>query len=183
MTKLNNKQAAVLANAANRPDGCLMPLPEGMSLDGGALTTMLRALERRGLTECSPDDNTWTITAAGRTAVAAETGSEADKRKDERAAPQNESAIAGKGNCNSTPGSLFRAGTRQAQLVDLLQRDEGAEIDEMMQLTGWQSHSVRGADRLPQAWDRNHPNEGRQRRQCLSGSVASRSGRDGALTG
>ncbi|WP_416898596.1 MAG: DUF3489 domain-containing protein [Minwuia sp.] len=34
-------------------------------------------------------------------------------------------------------------GTRQAQLFDLLQRDDGADIDEMVQLTGWQPHSVR----------------------------------------
>jgi hypothetical protein len=30
-------------------------------------------------------------------------------------------------------------------LVGLLRRDEGAGIDEMMTVTGWQAHSVRGA--------------------------------------
>jgi hypothetical protein len=31
------------------------------------------------------------------------------------------------------------------QVVDLLRRDEGARLDELMILTGWQAHSVRGA--------------------------------------
>lgn len=142
MTKLNNKQAAVLGNAANRPEGHLLPLPEGMSLKGGALTTMLRALERRGLTECSSSD-TWTITAAGRAAVAGMVGADTDEHKNEQAETHVAPITLEKLNCKGTPTPLFRPGTRQAQLLDLLLRDEGADIDEMMQLTGWQSHSVR----------------------------------------
>lgn len=30
-------------------------------------------------------------------------------------------------------------------LIDLLQRQEGADLEEMMAATGWQAHSVRGA--------------------------------------
>ncbi|MEC9344657.1 MAG: DUF3489 domain-containing protein [Pseudomonadota bacterium] len=39
--------------------------------------------------------------------------------------------------------SAFRPGTRQAQVLDLLCRESGADLDEMMDLTGWQAHSVR----------------------------------------
>lgn len=35
--------------------------------------------------------------------------------------------------------------TRLDQLQDLLMRSNGASIAEMMEATGWQSHSVRGA--------------------------------------
>lgn len=35
--------------------------------------------------------------------------------------------------------------TRLDQLQDLLMRPDGASIAEMMEVTGWQSHSIRGA--------------------------------------
>ncbi len=38
-----------------------------------------------------------------------------------------------------------RPGTKQAQLIDLLKRKSGASIDEIVEATGWQAHSVRGA--------------------------------------
>jgi hypothetical protein len=38
-----------------------------------------------------------------------------------------------------------QSGTKQALLVDLLQRKEGATIAEAVKATGWQPHSVRGA--------------------------------------
>lgn len=41
--------------------------------------------------------------------------------------------------------SKTRQPTRLAQLEGLLIRKDGASIAEMMEATGWQSHSVRGA--------------------------------------
>jgi hypothetical protein len=41
--------------------------------------------------------------------------------------------------------SSTRSGTKQALLVDLLRRKEGATIAEAVKATGWQPHSVRGA--------------------------------------
>jgi hypothetical protein len=38
-----------------------------------------------------------------------------------------------------------REGTKQALLIEMLRRPEGATIDEIVTATGWQSHSVRGA--------------------------------------
>ena len=38
-----------------------------------------------------------------------------------------------------------RANTKQAQLVALLRRSQGATIHEIATATGWQNHSVRGA--------------------------------------
>ena len=39
----------------------------------------------------------------------------------------------------------IRKGTKQALLVGLLDRPEGATIDEIIAATGWQPHTVRGA--------------------------------------
>ena len=34
--------------------------------------------------------------------------------------------------------------TKQAQIIETLSTKKGASIDEMMKLTGWQKHTVRG---------------------------------------
>ena len=39
----------------------------------------------------------------------------------------------------------IRAGTKQAQIIAMLQRPEGATIAEMVQATGWLAHTVRGS--------------------------------------
>ena len=38
-----------------------------------------------------------------------------------------------------------RTGTKQATLIDHLQRKEGATLADLVKATGWQAHSVRGA--------------------------------------
>jgi hypothetical protein len=38
-----------------------------------------------------------------------------------------------------------KANSKQAQLVAMLRRPEGASLDEIMTATGWQAHTVRGA--------------------------------------
>ncbi len=48
------------------------------------------------------------------------------------------------GSYNRHPAAV-RPGTKQALLIDLLKRKKGATIDEAVEATGWQPHSVRGA--------------------------------------
>jgi hypothetical protein len=38
-----------------------------------------------------------------------------------------------------------REGTKQAQLIAMLERPEGATIEQIVAATGWQPHTVRGA--------------------------------------
>jgi hypothetical protein len=38
-----------------------------------------------------------------------------------------------------------RAGTKQALLIEMLQRLEGATMEEIVAATGWQPHTARGA--------------------------------------
>ena len=42
------------------------------------------------------------------------------------------------------PGSAPRAGSKQAQVIDLFRRAEGATVAEVIAATGWQPHTVRG---------------------------------------
>ena len=45
----------------------------------------------------------------------------------------------------AAPSGKTREGTKQAQLVAMLGRAEGATIAEIVAATGWQPHTVRGA--------------------------------------
>ena len=38
-----------------------------------------------------------------------------------------------------------RTGTKQALLIELLKRPEGATVDQIAEVTGWQKHTIRGA--------------------------------------
>ncbi len=42
-------------------------------------------------------------------------------------------------------GGSVRAGTKTARLIALLRRKDGATIADLIEVTGWQAHSVRGA--------------------------------------
>jgi hypothetical protein len=46
----------------------------------------------------------------------------------------------------STPSSsTVRVGTKIAQVLDLLRRDQGARLDELTSVTGWLPHTARAA--------------------------------------
>jgi hypothetical protein len=38
-----------------------------------------------------------------------------------------------------------RAGTKQAQMIEMLKRPEGATVNQIAEATGWQHHTIRGA--------------------------------------
>jgi hypothetical protein len=38
-----------------------------------------------------------------------------------------------------------RSGTKQAKMIDLMKRPEGATVEQIAKATGWQKHTVRGA--------------------------------------
>jgi hypothetical protein len=52
----------------------------------------------------------------------------------------HKAAVAGK----DTKGRIVRTGTKTEKVLDLLKREGGATLKDLMKATGWQSHSVRG---------------------------------------
>jgi hypothetical protein len=42
------------------------------------------------------------------------------------------------------PVNVAREGSKKADVIDLMRRSQGATLAEIMQLTGWQAHTVRG---------------------------------------
>ena len=165
MTKLSDTQAIILSAAAQREDRNVLPLPG--SLRGGAAAKVVGALLSRGLiAETTTDSRTkadaalnriWRndedgraillhVTDAGLAAIGVEpeSGDTAPTGADEAQnaeAREDAPADADRAPKARTP----RAGTKQAKLIEMLRADGGATIDEIVEATGWQPHTVRGA--------------------------------------
>ena len=52
---------------------------------------------------------------------------------------------AGTARGQASPPAGTRADSKQALLIAMLRRDEGATIEQIVEATGWQRHTVRGA--------------------------------------
>ncbi|MBL4557727.1 MAG: DUF3489 domain-containing protein [Rhodobacteraceae bacterium] len=160
MPKLTDAQTIILSRAATRPGNLAMPLPEG--LHGAAAQKAVAAMITRGwLEEVDADlrrgEPLWRETGDGHgtTLIATEAGLEAIGIE-----PVAASAVASvrkaKSNKDADPAPTtgetdapkpvtIRAGTKQAQIIELLQRPEGASIAEIVEATSWQAHTARGA--------------------------------------
>jgi Protein of unknown function (DUF3489) len=45
---------------------------------------------------------------------------------------------------HTAPAAPKEAGSKKSEVIDLMRRSQGATLAEIMELTGWQSHTVRG---------------------------------------
>jgi hypothetical protein len=158
MPKLTDTQTIILSRAATRPGNLAMPLPEG--LHGAAAKDGRHRDDHRGWLE-EVDANLrrgeplWRETGDGHgtTLIATEAGLEAIGIE-----PVAASAVASARKAKPSTGGrrcpctadtapkpvAIRAGTKQAQIIALIQRPEGASIAEIVEATGWLAHSARG---------------------------------------
>jgi hypothetical protein len=156
MPKLTDTQTIILSRAATRPGNLAMPLPDG--LHGAAAKMAVNRMITNGWLE-EVDANLrrgeplWRETGDGHgtTLIATEAGLEAIGIE-----PVAVSAVASARKAKPQPDAepavtdaprpiAIRAGTKQAQIIALLQRPEGASIAEIVEATGWQAHTARGA--------------------------------------
>jgi hypothetical protein len=161
MTKLSDTQLVILTAACSRDDRRVLPLPA--SLKGGAANKVINSLMTKGMVaeiDAGPADPVWRTGGNDRrttlratdaafaalnlepheAATAADDGQETDAAGVDAA--QADEALAGP----AAPATRkVRAGTKQAQLIEMLKRPEGATIDEIVAAFGWQPHTVRGA--------------------------------------
>ncbi len=163
MPKLSDSQLVILSAAARHQDGTVLPLPRSLKVNKAAATTVLKSLLKKGLVAERPaatDEAHWRETRdGGRTALAiADAGLQAigvdrktskqspstkpQPKQRSRRAERKPSGAKPKGR---TSPPAVRPGTKQALLIDLLKRKKGATIEEIVEATGWQAHSVRGA--------------------------------------
>ena len=168
--KFNDTQLVLLSAASQRDDHCLVP-PTGPKR-GRAQKAVIRLLEAGLFKEIRAkaeapiwrrDDETGQtyalkLTAAGAKAIAVD-GATASESKTERRPdhpivsldakpePGSETATAidkPNSGVGSTPTSP-RVGTKIAQVIELLQRGDGATLAELVAATGWLPHTTRAA--------------------------------------
>lgn len=137
-TRLSDTQRAILTAAGSVANRLLQP--ELVALKGGAVRIVLASLLKRGMLEAVPAEqgqHSWWRSEAGEPLGLRVTD----------AGRQAVGSAATVPNTSESPASpkTFRAGTKQAALIALLQREEGATLEEMVDATGWLSHTVRGA--------------------------------------
>lgn len=158
MTTPSDTQSLILSRAATRPGNLALPLPEG--LVGAAAKMVVGKMIARGWLEeveanLCRGEPMWRETGDGHgtTLIATEAGLEAIGIEPVVA---NAVASARKAKTKAEPAQMpddtdaakpvaIRAGTKQAQIIAMLQRPEGATVAEMAEATGWQAHTVRGS--------------------------------------
>ncbi|MFN4203756.1 MAG: DUF3489 domain-containing protein [Tabrizicola sp.] len=156
MTTPSDTQSLILSRAATRPGNLALPLPEG--LVGAAAKMVVGKMIARGWLEeveanLRRGEPMWRETGDGHgtTLIATEAGLEAIGIE-----PVVASAVASvrraKSKVEPAPDDTetakpvaIRAGTKQAQIIAMLQRPEGATVAEMVEATGWLTHTVRGS--------------------------------------
>src|SRR5687768_12972193 len=141
MTKLSDTQLVILSAASQCDDGAVLPLPETLKIKGGAVDKVLGSLKAKGLIDhlgVPRGDNPppLRITRAGLEAIGVEPEGAGGQAQDEKPADMPAEAAASR---------APRTGTKQALMIELLKRREGATVEQIAAATGWQHHTIRGA--------------------------------------
>ena len=157
MIKLTETQTTILTAGAQRSDNIALPLPKGLA-GAAAKMAVSKMIERGWLQEVDANlrqgeplwretgdghGTTLVVTNAGLLAIGIE--------------PMVAIAVASARKTKSKPELVqmpddtdtkkpvnIRAGTKQAQIIAMLQRPEGASIVEIVTASGWLAHTVRG---------------------------------------
>ena len=157
MTTPSDTQSMILSRAATRPGNLALPLPEG--LVGAAAKMVVGKMIARGWLEeveanLRRGEPMWRETGDGHgtTLIATEAGLEAigieplvaSAVASVRKARPKQVAEQMTDRTDTEKPVAIRAGTKQAQIIALLQRPEGASIAEIVEATSWQPHTARG---------------------------------------
>ena len=143
---LNDNQIAILTHAIDHTGGTVEWFPD--NIKGGARKKVIEGLFTRAMIIGSNGD--WIVTdvayaALGRPRPEAPTPEKAVKpaRKTARKAVKKtpDAAASGEG---EAPAPRTRENSKQAQVIAMLKRPEGATIKQICDATEWQAHTVRG---------------------------------------
>ncbi|KVC62717.1 hypothetical protein WI72_09605 [Burkholderia ubonensis] len=135
--ELTPAQHAILTYAINHTSGKIDWFPD--NIKGGARKKVIDGLSNRAL--ITADGTDWFVAAEGYDALGVprpELGASAD--------PEMEVAVeTAEANLGINAPRRTREKSKQALVITMLRRPEGATIAQLCEATGWQSHTVRGA--------------------------------------
>jgi len=144
--QLTPAQHAILAYALEHNAGNISWFPD--NIKGGARKKVLDGLFNRAL--ITTDGTNWFVAAEGYDAM----GRARPAPAPEDADPEIEAAVtaaeaswakdAPKDATTEQPKPRTRENSKQAEVIRMLQRAEGATIPQICEATGWQAHTVRG---------------------------------------
>lgn len=165
-TKLTDTQLVLLSAASQREDRCLVP-PK--NLKGGAAqkvaakllaTGLVREIKAKtGMEAWRRDEETGQacslkLTAAGLKAIAVDEGNSRSSASADASPKTNEDLSKAKKTAgmvaapSATAAPISQAprqGSKIARVIALLQRDQGAKLDELIAATDWLPHTARAA--------------------------------------
>jgi hypothetical protein len=155
----SDTQLVVLSAACQRPDRSVYPLTA--KLPGGAAAKVLGSLLKKALikeVQAKREDTVWRedkkrgrLTLRATPAAFEALGIDQTDASPETEAPNGEPAKgAGKRRARKAAETKekaprTRADSKQAKLIEMLKRREGATIEEIVKAFDWQAHTVRGA--------------------------------------
>lgn len=142
MTKLNDTQLMLLSTAAQRDNGSVIPLPTNLTAPADKVRKAISAMIKSGVAEEGEVQDAalaWRsdgdiyfgvrITEAGRIAIGLEDAGSAQGGTPQTAEHQ------------PAPAKQTKVGL----VLEMLQREQGAALDELVAATGWLPHTTRAA--------------------------------------
>ena len=149
MTKLTETQTIILSAGAQRPENIALPLPKGLA-GAAAKMAVTKMIEHGWLHEVDANlrrnEPLWRETGDGHGTTLVVTDAGLLAIGIEPVVVKTVAAIGEHTAKTAAPKPpTQRAGTKQAQIIAMLQRPEGASVAEMVEATSWQAHTVRGS--------------------------------------
>ena len=149
MTKLTETQTIILSAGAQRPENIALPLPKGLA-GAAAKMAVTKMMEHGWLQEVDANlrkgEPLWRETGDGHGTTLVVTDAGLLAIGIEPVVVKTVVAIREHASKAAAPKlPTQRAGTKQAQIIAMLQRPGGATVAEMVEATGWLAHTVRAS--------------------------------------
>jgi hypothetical protein len=133
--QLTVTQLAILTSAINDTEGKLVWFPD--TVKGGARKKVIDSLFKRAL--ITTDGTDWFVTAEGYAALGL------PRRGPITLAALDACIAAGEAaQVSDLPMPRTRDNSKQAAVIQMLQRPDGTTIQQVMESTGWLAHTIRG---------------------------------------